>query len=256
MPRRGTRRFFELVKWYISFFNLWAASAALFFLYLLLYDRFRVNVISSYLWASSPSEGAWALLVGTAFSELEPMVAAMHLALIVALLFSLEEGEGMSYVRYAGGAGRLEAYAAKWLASLALFLSPLVGAKLAVILSWDMRASLLLLGWRLAALLVVSLAAYATYLFPILSALAVVVKRPLYYLILVFLELYVIEERWSLLSARYLYMHAALFFLPNTGGVGFFSVERSALLPRLAASLLCAIFTVLWYRLKGEVKWR
>ncbi|MEM4454962.1 MAG: hypothetical protein QXT28_09645 [Thermofilaceae archaeon] len=254
-------RFLRAVAWYISFFNLWAVSLALTFAYLYTYDRFRIEAAT--LHGFGPlEEAASRFLIGTANTHLEAMIASMHLALLAAILFSFEEGEGLSYIRYSAGLGRLSSYAAKLAASTLLFTAPLLAAKAIVILSWDYRVLFNPFFAPSLLSLFSNLSLYALYLTPILALLAILVKRPAYYLILIFLELYIIEGRLELLGVRRLYSSAALWwplgFITTARGSVFSPPHALIILfpQRFLASLACAALTLAWYRLKGEVRWR
>ncbi|MEM2410572.1 MAG: hypothetical protein QXF87_08630, partial [Thermofilaceae archaeon] len=197
-------RFLRAVAWYISFFNLWAVSLALTFAYLYTYDRFRIEAAT--LHGFGPlEEAASRFLIGTANTHLKAMIASMHLALLAAILFSFEEGEGLSYIRYSAGLGRLSSYAAKLAASTLLFTAPLLAAKAIVILSWDYRVLFNPFFAPSLLSLFSNLSLYALYLTPILALLAILVKRPAYYLILLTAlafdaQLYVLDEPFTLLD--------------------------------------------------------
>ena len=251
---------FRLVSWYLRFFNLWVFSVAMYFIYLYTYDRFRVSILNI-SHSAYPAEHAALLLTSSAYTELEPLLATVHLALISTILFSFEEGEGLGYLRYLGGVGRLASYLAKLLAALALFLAPLLAAKLTVILSWEYRA-LLLSSSYIFLNLASNLALYALYVLPVYGFLALLIRRPAYFLTFALVELYVFERRFRLLNVYRIYAEAAFVYPAGfiyIGGVPAPSPPHALALlfpERLLASLIFAALTLLYYRLWGEVKWR
>lgn len=248
--------------WYLRFFNLWAISLAMFFVYLYTYDRFRVNIGHPLLFGEHPLAGEeWIFLLSNARTELEPLLATTHMALISAILFSFEEGEGISYVKYLSGVGRLASYVAKLLAALLLFTLPLATAKLTVILSWDYRALWLPSSYMFLNF-VSNLVLYATYIFSVYGLFALLIRRPVYFLASSIIELYVFEPKLSLLGARPMYLYASLThplaLLPTPRGTVLAPPYALLLLfpQRFTLALACALLTLLYYRFRGEVKWR
>jgi hypothetical protein len=231
----------KLVKWYLGFFHVWAFSLAFFFAYVFTYDRFAILTVS-------PS---WDSLVNSAWSLQEPVLMAAHTALVAAVLFSFEEGEGYSYLRHLTGAGRLQVFAAKWLAYLLLTALPLAAARSLLAASWDYRM-LAHPGFAQAlAKLLAGAALQTSYLFPFYAFWALASKRATYFVVGAFLELYLLESFWGgpLLVYR---SHLMLLRLPFNPALGWLARDLGA---RIAASL-AHLVAAAYLEARGEVKWR
>ncbi len=231
----------KLVKWYLGFFHVWAFSLALFFAYVFTYDRFAILNVN-------PS---WDSLLSSAASLQEPVLLAAHSALVAAVLFSFEEGEGYSYARHLTGAGRLQVFAAKWLAYLLLVAPPLVAAKALLAASWDYRMLAHPSFAPALAKLFAGAALQASYLFPFYAFWALAAKRATYFVMGAFLELYLLESFWS--GPLLVYgSHIMFLRLP------FYTALRWLLQDlglRLAASL-AHLAAAAYLELRGEVKWK
>jgi len=231
----------KLVKWYLGFFHVWAFSLALFFAYIFTYDRFAILGV----------DPSWDSLLSGAESLQEPVLMAAHAALVAAILFSFEEGEGYSYLRHLTGAGRLQVLAAKWLAYLLLVAPPLVAAKALLSVSWDYRMLARPGFVQALAELLAGAALQASYLFPFYALWALATKRATYFVMGAFLELYLLESFWG--GPLFVYgSHFMLLRLPL--GPALARLVRDLGL-RLAASL-AHLAAAAYLELRGEVKWK
>lgn len=173
-----------------------------------------------------------------------------------------ETGEVPSYIRYSINLSHSSCYAAKLVSSLPLFTVPLVAAKVFIVLSWDYRVLFNPFFTSSLFSFFSNLSLNALYMMPILALLSILVKRPAYYLILVFLKLYILEGRWRLFGVRHIYPDAALWhsiaYITTIHGSA--SSPPQALFlkfpERFLVLLACAVLTLAWYSPRGEVRWR
>lgn len=245
----GAARWFKLVRWYLNFFHVWAISVAVFLAYIYLYDRFSIKVFTPRFSGSVSLSEDWYILISAASGLGEPLVIAVHAALVSAVFFSFEESEGFSYIRHAFGMDRARVYLAKITASILLVSTSLIAAKVVMAAVWDYR----MLAWfadflYAAALTYVAAIVLSFYFVSIYSFWALVVRRAVYFLVGAFLEAYLMEGLFN----------GPLMLMPIT-----FQTLRPFELPyvilrywdRFAFALAHACAALL-LQLRGEVKWR
>lgn len=247
MRSGSATRWLRLVNWYLNLFHVWAISVAVFFAYIYLYDRFRISLIGGHY--PEPPGGIWFFLITSAWGLGEPLVTAVHAALVSAVLFSFEEGEGFSYVRHSFGVGRAPVYLAKIAAGLLLVSTPLAASKVFMAVVWDYR-----LLTRFAEFLSASVAVYAAaaflslYLISFYSFWALVVGRPVYFLVGAFLEAYLME---TLFGGLLMLIPISFTVFQPFGPAA--AIQRYG--DRFAIALVhaCAAFAL---QLRGEVRWK
>lgn len=174
-------RLLRLVGWHLRFTYLHVASLAFFLVYVHLYDS---TVVASLFEDTAFPEPycALALIFEGASHVLEPQVAAFHVALAVALLFSYEAESGLWYIEHLAGYSRPCVLLSKLAASFALTSTPLVASKVLYLAIWDPQ---LLLRYPIeAALKVLELylrcAVYYCYVLSFTYPVAILLRRTSY----------------------------------------------------------------------------
>lgn len=246
MPRSGARRALRLLKWYLGYLYAWSTMPVTFAIYIHLYYRFKAHVGSS--------SGVWPLLLEASTSSLEYFVLVFHVILLATMYFGYDVEEGLDYMRYCAGVGRLSALALK-LALIGLMASaPLVAAKVFMSVVWEPYA-VVLCAEMLAqsSRLFVKLCFFSIYVSSFAALAALAIGRASYTIWALMTYFYLFEnispfQRWTPLNAPYIYFSLASPATSLTEVLLLFPVNTLAL--PFALSALFALYS------RGEVKWR
>jgi len=249
-PPGRLERLAALMGWHFGFSSLWIASFIVFLVYLSVFDRFKMSIPK--VEAPHHVDKAFLLLISSASSRVEPVIAALHALLLVSALYCYSREEGYEYVRFLLGVPSAIGYLAKLLMYLILTSLPLISAKVYLALSWDARlvfgnpiSFLSVVGkvWANAILLFL-------YLFAIYSLLSYLLPRTLYLLFAASVELYVYETAFGGPLMLYPVHHQLV--------VAAFDAARvvAALPLHFAAALAMGLASFYLHVWRGEVKWR
>lgn len=247
MRRIGLGRVASLYRWYTSFSLLYLYSFSMFFVYLLVYDRFLIEgeeLIEGFTGAE-----AWNFLFRCALSPYEPFIFYVHAALTVAILVGYEAKSGYSYIGYIACTGRGTLFAVKLLSYTSLVTLPPLLAKMLLVFLWapglvlrDPPGFLVALAstW-------LGIASASLIAFPLFTLLVMVLGRPSYAVTVSTVYLYLFENPFSRSAVTPISLSRS-YILSLVVGPG-------SCAPLLSAALLAILLEAAYLSARGEVSW-